>query len=205
MQKIKYAEPTVSHDRPEQDLFKNRLNSFSGETAAKQESFVQNHNVHQYLAGLFSQKKRSAKVLSQVLSESLHHPVTIDEFQGRWYTLEPTEFTRLGKANACLGMDSIAGNRTFQRSFNFAIKIGPVDYSQYMALLKNNQRIKSIVSLTQKAVGQEYEFTIQILLKAYQTQTSQLGSTKLGINSWCQDKSHHLTQHDPILVYKTAC
>lgn len=199
------AEPAVSHDRLEQDSFKKRVNTFSGEAGEGQQSFVQNHNVHQYLAGLFSQKNRSGKVLSQLLSESLHHPVTIEEFQGRWYDLEPSELTQLGKANASLGMDSIAGKRTFQRNFNFAIKIGPIDYSQYIALLNNNQRMKNIIGLTQKAVGQEYEFSIQIFLKAYQTTTSQLGSAKLGVNSWCQGKSNHLTQHDPILVYKTAC
>ena len=83
--------------------------------------------------------------------------------------------------------------------------MGPVSYSEYIRLLNNKQRLDSIVELTQKSVGQEYEFSINIILKAQQSQPSQLGSAKLGINSWCQDKSSHLAQQDPILVYKKAC
>lgn len=199
------AEPCVSHDRPEHDSFQQKLNSFSGENSVEQDSFVQDKNIHQYLAGLFSQKNRSSKVLSQLLSESLKLDVDIEQFQGRWYDIESSERIQLGKTNATLGIDSIIGKRSYQRSFNFAINIGPIDYDQYIALLNNRQRIKSIIALTQKAVGQEYEFSINILLKAFQTQASQLGSAQLGINSWCQDKSSHLAQHDPILVYKTAC
>ncbi|MBL4630210.1 MAG: type VI secretion system baseplate subunit TssG [Paraglaciecola sp.] len=199
------AQPTVSHDRPEHDTFKQRLLAFSGEAQVQQDTFGQNRNVHQFLSGLFSHKNRSSKVLSQLLSEYLHLDVSIAEFQGRWYDLEPDEQTHLGKNNISLGFDSIIGKRTYQRSFNFAINIGPISYSQYIRLLNNKQRLDSIIELTQKAVGQEYEFSINILLKAYQTQPSQLGSTKLGINSWCQDKSSHLAQHDPILVYKKAC
>ncbi|WP_339719584.1 type VI secretion system baseplate subunit TssG [uncultured Paraglaciecola sp.] len=199
------AEPSVSHDRPERDIFKQRINTFSGETNIQQGSFNQSQNIHQYLAGLFSQKNRSGQVLSQLLSESLHLDVQIAQFEGCWYDIEPSEKSRLGSKNSTLGMDSIVGERTYQRSFNFSINIGPIDYAQYIALLNNKQRIKSIIAITQKAVGQEYEFTINVLLKPYQTQPSQLGAAQLGINSWCQDKSSHLTQHDPILVYKTAC
>lgn len=199
------SEPTVSHDRKDHDTFKDRLNAFSGEANVYQDTFDQNRNVHQFLSGLFSHKNRSGKVLSQLLSEFLHLDVKIEEFQGQWYPLEKEEQTHLGKNNSSLGVDCIIGQRTYQRSFNFAINIGPVDYAEYISLLENKQRIQSIVELTQKSVGQEYEFTINILLKAHQTQPSKLGSAQLGINSWCQDKSSHLAQHDPILVYKKAC
>lgn len=199
------AEPTVSHDRPDQDSFKNRLSAISGETSAIQDTFHQNKNIHQYLAGLYSQKNRSAKTLCQILSEYLKLDVTINEFQGRWYDLQTNEKTKLGALNATLGVDSIIGSKTFQRSFNFSINVGPVSYTEYINLLNNEHRLKTMVELTQKNVGQEYEFTINFILKPKQTKACQLGSAKLGINSWSQDKSSHLTQLDPILVYKKAC
>jgi type VI secretion system protein ImpH len=199
------AQPTVSHDRPEHDIFKQRLTAFSGETNKVEDVFQQNNNVHEYLSGLYSQKNRSATTLSQVLSAYLSHEVSIEEFQGAWYELQSHEKTQLMKSNTKLGIDSILGERTFQRTFNFAINIGPITCSQYIDLLNNKQRIKTVIQLSQKAVGQEFQFSINIILQAYQTQTSQLGSAKLGINSWCQAESSHLTQHDPILVYKKAC
>ena len=76
------AEPTVSHDRPEHDSFSKRLNTFSGETHVQQNAFNQNQNIHQYLAGLFSHKNRSSKVLSQLLSESLQLEVSISRVSG---------------------------------------------------------------------------------------------------------------------------
>jgi type VI secretion system protein ImpH len=199
------AQPTVSHDRPGHDIFKKRLNAFSGESSAGKDTFDQSTNVHQYLAGLFSQKNRSAKTLSQLLTEYLHLDVSIEEFQGRWYDLQPAEQTKLGQTNANLGVSSLIGTRTYQRIFNFSINIGPVDYSEYISLLNNKHGLDTIVELTQKAVGQEYEFSINIILKAQQTKACQLGSSKLGINSWSQGKSGHLAQYEPILVYKKAC
>ena len=199
------AEPTVSHDRPEHDLFKQRISAFSGELNSAQDNFHQHKNIHQYLAGLYSQKNRSRKTLCQILSEYLNFDIYIDEFQGQWYNLQSSEQTQLGTNNASLGVDSIVGSRTFQRCFNFTINIGPINYDQYINLLNNKQRLYTIIELTQKAVGQEYQFSINIVLKAHQTQACQLGSAQLGINSWSQDKISHLTQYDPILVYKKAC
>jgi len=199
------AEPTVSHDRPDQDNFKKRLGAISGESSAIHDPFSQNKNTHQYLAGLFSQKNRSAKTLCQILSEYLKLDVSIEEFQGRWYDLQQDEQTKLGSLNATLGVDSIIGSKTYQRSFNFSINVGPVSYAEYIGLLNNEHRLKTIIELAQKNVGQEYEFSINIVLKPQQTKACHLGSAKLGINSWSQGKSSHLTQLDPILVYKKAC
>ena len=199
------AQPTVSHDRPEHDSFKKRLTALSGETNDLEDVFQPNNNIHEYLAGLYSQKNRSATTLSQILSAFLSLEVAIEEFQGTWHKLQPHEKTKLMQSNSTLGIDCILGERTYQRTFNFAINIGPVAYPEYIDLLNNKQRLKTVIELTQKAVGQEFQFSINIILQAYQTQTSQLGSAKLGINSWCQDKSSHLAQHDPILVYKKAC
>jgi len=199
------AQPTVSHDRPDHDNFKQRLSAFSGETNTCQDTFKQSKNIHQYLAGLFSQKNRSAKTLAQLLTEYLHLDVNIEEFQGRWYDLQQSEQTQLGLNNANLGVSSLIGTRTYQRNFSFSINIGPVDYQQYISLLNNKHGLDTIIELTQKAVGQEYEFSINIVLKEQQTQACQLGSTKLGINSWCQNKLSHLTQCDPIVVFKKAC
>lgn len=200
------AEPTVSHDRPEEDNFQRYLNALSGECTSDSSSevFNQHKHVHQYLSGLLSHKNRSGKVLTQLLAEYLHFEVSIEEFQGRWYDLEPNDQTRLGQQNAALGCDTMLGSRTFQRSFNFAINIGPIYYQEYIALLNNSRQLSKVIELTKKVLGQEYEFSINILLKAKQTQACQLGSALLGINSWSQDKSGHLQQREPKLVYTTS-
>lgn len=196
------AQPTVSHDRPEQDSFRKRLTAISGDEASGTDTFSQNKNIHQYMSGLYSQKNRSGTALSQILSEYLGLNVWLEEFQGCWYELQPHEQTQLGKKNAVLGIDSIVGGRTYQCNFNFDINIGPVTYKQYTNLLHNKKYLKTVANLTKKMVGQEYNFTIKIVLKAHQTQSCHLGSARLGINSWCQNKSSHLMQSDPVIIHK---
>lgn len=197
------AEPTVSHDRPEQDRFLQNLASFAGQTNTQSHTFDK-QQTNPYLAGLLSQKNSSATTLAQVLSEHLQLAVTISEFEGRWYPLEAAEQTQLGQKNCQLGSSALIGNRTFQRCFNFAINIGPVDYDDYISLINNKQQLQNITHLTHQVVGQEYEFTIRIQLKPQQTKACRLGSAKLGINSWSQSKLGHLQQCDPITVYQVA-
>jgi type VI secretion system protein ImpH len=199
------AQPTVSHDRADSDIFSQRISVFSGSVAAVKRDFDAEHNRYQNLAGLYSQKNRGATSLAQILTQYLEHPVEINEFSGDWYSLQESEKTALGSANATLGIDSILGARTFQRSFNFSIVIGPLSYQDYIDLLGNKQRFSTLKELTIKTVGAEYRFSIKLVLKAYQTQPSHLGKARLGINSWCQALSANTLQKKTEIVYEQVC
>lgn len=183
------AQPAVSHDRPEADTFKKRISVFAGgldDGGEASTEFGVPLNAGPYLAGLFSQKSRSASSLKQVLSEYLGHDVSIEEFEGAWYTLQKNEQCQLGVHNAGLGTDCILGQRTYQRCFNFSIVIGPLLYDEYIALLSNNERFAMIKRLATKMVGAEYSFSIKLALAPQQSRPSYLGEARLGINAWCQ-------------------
>jgi len=199
------SQPTASHDRADSDTFMRRISVFSGAAGEQTETFGKKSNIQPYLAGLFSQKNRSGSTLAQILSEYIKQNVSINEFEGAWYELQPTERSQLGHANTSLGVDSIAGLKTFQRSFNFSIEIGPLCYQDYYALVSNKARFSNLKSLVIKTVGSEYCFTIKLVLKPHQTQASYLGQCKLGINSWCRPKVAEHLQPDACVVFEQAC
>jgi len=199
------AQPTVNHDHFDADLFSQRISVFAGDYNDSTNRNSSNPNTNAYLAGLYSQKNRSASSLTQILSEHCSHNIEINEFEGDWYQLQESERSQLGINNASLGVDSILGERTYQRCFNFSIVIGPLSYADYIALLNNNERLAMIKKLTLKTVGAEYCFSIKLALKAHQTQVSHLGTTRLGINSWCQNEAGKNLQTEPKVVYERAC
>jgi type VI secretion system protein ImpH len=204
------AQPTVSFDRADNDVFTRRVSVFTGniETPQTSNKNITRSNkdfINHYLAGLYSQKNRSATSLSQIISEYIKFDVAIQQYDGMWYSLNDREYSTLGQKNVSLGNDTILGGRTFQRSFNFAIVIGPLDYQQYIKLLDDPEKFATIKTLAVKAVGNEFQFTIKILLKPNQTQTSHLGKSRLGINSWCRDKEDKNLQPKPEIVYECVC
>ncbi|GLR71886.1 type VI secretion system baseplate subunit TssG [Agaribacter marinus] len=204
------SQPAVCHDRPGADHFRQRLSVFYGQTdnpngKEASLSFTDLNQVQQHLAGLFSQQNRSAGILSQILSEYLHQPVEIQEFEGEWYTLRNEEQSQLGYVNTRLGQDTILGNRTHQRSFNFSIIVGPLTYEEYISLIDDKSRMTNVKRLAIKHVGCEYSFSIKILLKPKQTRVTCLGKSRLGINTWCRGKLASNNQPTAAVVYQRVC
>ncbi len=199
------AQPHVSHDLPETDFFKKRLSVFYGETDKSNQAFFQSNDVSPFLAGLLSQKNRSAATLTQMISEYIKHPVTINEFEGEWYELSKNEQTSLGRNNASLGLNSIAGSKVYQRGFNFSVSIGPLDYQQYSELLNNPEHFRMIKKLVIGMVGAEYSFAIKLVLKPQQQQQCYLGKAKLGVNSWSISSRCERLPTKSEVAYQRAC
>lgn len=198
------SQPSVSHDRVEQDHFKDKVAAIAGKPAQLADTFNQQDNLHHYLAGLLSHKNHSGKVLTQLLAEYLQLPVDLTEFEGKWFDMPSSAQTKLGLANGALGVETIIGNRTFQRSFSFSVNIGPVSLERYMNLINNDSKFNKLIELTRNFVGFEYEFSIKIYLKAQQSRPAKLGMARLGYTSWSQDVNGHLNQ-ETALVFTKEC
>ena len=197
------AQPTVSHDRPEKDVFAKRLAVFAGFDAHQPPADNAN-NTHKFLAGLYSMKNRSAGALRQILSEYLQHQVMINEFEGLWYPLPEEAHCRLSSANSCLGKDAIIGHSTFQRSFNFSIIVGPLQYQEYIALINNKQRLQMVKQLTNRHVGSEFSFTVKLQLAPGQSKAIPLGQSSLGMNSWLEPDDTSQACTCPSIAYQHA-
>lgn len=200
------AQPTVSQDHAQTaatgqgrkgDIFGQQVAVFSG-VCGKAPSTT--HQFDKYLAGLLSNKNRGAGVLQQALSSLLKKPVEIREFEGYWYNLSKSEYSLLGRANARLGQEAMLGTSSFQRSFNFSIIIGPLNYQDYISLVSDKQQFRLLRQVTSKVVGSEFSYNIQLKLLAQQKQAARLGQCTLGINSWA-NRSDHLP-YTPHIAYR---
>jgi type VI secretion system protein ImpH len=79
-----------------------------------------------YYAGAIRQRPVSATMLARVLSDHFRVPFRIEQFVGAWYPLPPAQATRLGQAQARLGVSTLAGGRVFQRDLRLRLSIGPL-------------------------------------------------------------------------------
>lgn len=215
------SQPVVSHDQPEHDHFSAWTSSFSGynfgnslSNAANKSNALTNKTPTQanvsaqtFLAGLYSNKNRSSGTLRQILSEYLQHSVDINEFEGDWYPLPNEDLCRLGGKNASLGMSTVIGENFYEHGFDFSILVGPLPYADYLFLVNNPHHFDVVKKLTTRHVGSEFNFTIKLLLHKSNIQTSILGDTTLGTNTWLSptNKTDSMQDDSVIVAYQHAC
>lgn len=92
-------------------------------------------------APLLASKSRSARGLKVVLDEVLGKiPVDIEQFVGSWALIEKPLRNRLGVANHQLGESMVLGRYVFDGSGRYTVKLGPLDYDDYLSFLPGGHR-----------------------------------------------------------------
>lgn len=147
-----------------------------------------------YFAGFFSEVHRNATSLELLLSEYFGLAIQVQQFQGEWLRIEPSDITRLGSANASLGMNMMLGERVWDVTGKFRLRLGPLNYRQFCEFLPDRQPIPErkgvfvLAHMTRLYVGPEVNFDFQLVLKASEIPAAQLGGSglgaRLGWNTW---------------------
>src|SRR5262249_31677380 len=92
-----------------------------------------------HYGGHYAHWPRSAAALQAVLSDFFDRPVEIEQFLGRWTWLAPDELTEMpSRGNpegsfAQLGVTAVVGERVWDVQGSFRIRIGPLDYAQFVS------------------------------------------------------------------------
>jgi len=119
-----------------------------------------------YFSGLFRQRPVSANGLERILGGYFRDNVRIEQFVGRWYLVPVEQRTMLGGRNADLGVNSLAGERVWQRNLRIGIHIGPLDHARYMAFLPEGELAAALAKLLTLATGAQFEYEIRPILRA---------------------------------------
>lgn len=147
-------------------------------------------------AGLLAQRKRNVHGLERILCDFSGHRVRVLQFQGRWLALSDECRTRLGEGrNACaLGESAVLGDRVWDVESKVRIRIGPLDYSQFLALLPDaspapkGKAVFLLGQLAQFYLGPNLDWDLQLLLKGGEVPPCQLTQDApgphLGWNTW---------------------
>jgi type VI secretion system protein ImpH len=92
-------------------------------------------------APLLASKSRSARGLQVVLDELLGEVgVEIDQFVGHWTLIEKPLRNKLGVANHQLGESLVIGRYVYDGSGRYTIKLGPLEYDDYLSFLPGGHR-----------------------------------------------------------------
>ncbi len=147
-----------------------------------------------YYAGLFVQRPRNANNLRTILTDYFRLPIEVEQFQGRWLAIPEDGQTRIGEFGS-LGVNAVAGERTWDVQSQLRLRIGPLKYSQFEELLPDptptpeRKTFFLAAQLTRLYVGPELDFDIQLVLAGPDVPEAKLGDQpgagpRLGWNMW---------------------
>ncbi|MGE0823942.1 MAG: type VI secretion system baseplate subunit TssG [Candidatus Binatia bacterium] len=157
-----------------------------------------------FYAGLIGQHPHSASALTGILRDYFEVPVDIVQFVGQWLVLTKENRTRLGgEANNALGMTAIAGNRVWDQQAKFRLRLGPLSFAEFHRFLPAGKAFRPLVQFTRYIVGQEFDFDVQLILKAEDVPRCRLGGTgdrapRLGWTTWLKTKDFTKDAEDAI-------
>jgi type VI secretion system protein ImpH len=146
------------------------------------------------LAPLLARRARTADglvaVLSDVLKKTLKGaPVDIDQFVGRWVSIEERQLLRLGIANTTLGEDATVGRKVYDRGGKFRVVLGPMKRQAFEDLQPGKPGLELLREVVSLYVRDPLEFDVELILAPGEAPSMRLGTpnkdaSKLGRDSW---------------------
>ncbi|QLE97095.1 type VI secretion system baseplate subunit TssG [Neptunomonas phycophila] len=158
-----------------------------------------------YFSGYYSKRPRNAAGLSKIISRVLGCQVTLQQFYGRWFDLEPEQRNTIGCKNATLGKDFVIGSSVFEGSCSIRIQTAPVSLADFKSLQPGQPKFLILKELINLYVGQDYLIDLQVVLKGVEkppfilaNDTTLQDSLRLGEGLWLSAASNHQNVADAI-------
>ena len=158
-----------------------------------------------HYSGHFTHVQRLAGVLESMLADYFDLPIRVLQFQGQWLRLGDDQTAMPGRAhpkglNNELGINLVIGERVWNIQSKFRIQLGPLTYAQFKGFLPSGDALRPLCQLARTFVGPEFDFDVQLLLRAEEVPMSQLGQseTRLGWNSWSRIRGFTRVAEDAI-------
>lgn len=190
---------------------RNRLRVSVRETAEDGESQervlarIENLTLLRY-GGLLAHQVRSAAGLQAILQDYFQFPVRVCQYQGQWLQIEPRNRSRLeDNVNNQLGFTTVVGERVWDIQSKFRLRLGPLDYHQFLEFLPDRSPIPQrkalylLIHLVKLYVGITLDFDTQLVLEKSEVPECQLEEetafgARLGWNTWLRSQEF---DHDP--------
>jgi type VI secretion system protein ImpH len=147
-----------------------------------------------------------------MLADYFSVPVQVESYQGQWLDIPEEEQTQLGVFGH-LGRNSLAGQRVWNRQSRFRLCLGPLTRTQFESLLPDPQPIPErkafflLCQMTRVYAGSEFDFDVQLVLKADEVPELVLGSAvptnagpRLGWNTWLLSTPPQSAQGDAVFA-----
>jgi type VI secretion system protein ImpH len=182
------SEPTVSHDRPQQDDFARQVASLAGYgMASLRDRDAMPDLAKLHFIGRLASHARNNEGLEAIVGGFFDVPVQVEEFVPGWVTLPAAAQCRLGEdpATCTLGSTATAGGRIRLHHHRFRLCIGPLTLLDYQRLLPGRPATQRLVPIVRNYVGDELGWSANLLLLAHEVPQIRLGQAgQLGWTSW---------------------
>jgi len=139
-----------------------------------------------YYGGLISQRPHSSSAIEAILSDYFGAPARLGQFAGQWLDLGDN-VTQLGGENSELGLSTVAGARVWEDQSKFRIRFGPLSFAEFQDFIPAGSAFKPARELARLLVGLEYDFDVQLILKAEEVPAAVMSEgqgPRLGWTSW---------------------
>ncbi len=186
------AQPVVQFDRPEEDRFAMYVGSLFGLGLPGLRNVDAMHHFSKLgFAGHLSSLPRHVDGLVSMIKGYFEVESYITEFIAHWMKIPETDRIQLGRDSlkGCLGMDTVIGERVWQRQDKFRVSLGPLSLDQYEAFLPTGKSFKALIAVVRNYVGIEYLWEVNLILDKDEKPVTCLGKTgSLGWTSWLQSE-----------------
>lgn len=149
--------------------------------------------------GLLSQRPRSAAGLAGQLADFFDGvEFDIEQCVGRWVWIQPNDHNALGVEKCALGRDFLLGERIFDRSGKFRVKVGPVGFDDYLRFMPSGGAASDVNEIVRFYCEDPLQHDVKVTLRGNEVPETPLGTDdRLGRLSWttwlkskpCDDKA----------------
>lgn len=116
------------------------------------------------VAGLLANRRRTVAAMERVLARYFATSVTISQFHGAWRPMPEEDQTRLGRRNGRLGKDALLGRRAWDQAARIEVRLGPLPYSTFRALLPGGARHATLAGLLRFLTDRQVDCRVVLLL-----------------------------------------
>jgi len=166
-----------------------------------------------FYAGFLAHRRPNALSLRRMLEDCFDLPVRVEQFRGQWLYLSADNQSSLPSRecpegrNCALGENVIVGTRVWSVENAFRIRLGPLRYHEFEQLVPSGETLTRLAQLVRMYVGPEYDFDVQLVLRATEVPASRLGGdgpiqTRLGWNSWLISRPPREDVSDAVFVHE---
>jgi type VI secretion system protein ImpH len=179
------AQPTVHHDRPDDDRFAAWLGAACGESEAAQAMRALPKSARLFQAGLLGARSRHAEGLAKLLANHFGVPVEVESHVANWLQLASEDRTRLGTRSAQVGATAGCGSKLRDRQYKFRIAVGPLTLAQYHAFLPGGTAWPALCEWVRHYAGLDLRWDVQLTLAGAHVPEPRAGrGLRLGVTTW---------------------
>lgn len=156
--------------------------------------------------GLLSQRPRSAVGLIGQLRDFFEEiGFDLQQCVGRWLWIQPNDRNVLGVEKCALGQDFLLGERIFDRSGKFRVKVGPVGFDDYLRFLPTGSAAADLRQVVRFYCDDPLEHDIEVTLRGEEVPQTPLGEPGvLGRLSWTTWLKSQPSGDQPVIFAASA-